>query len=123
MVKLSECTKRGLRDPAIKLIERMRNRYKGFATFDGSEDMQFSKKEVKDAIQSFGINLGEMKGKKWYEFKKNNWDEKIYNSLQAINKSNGVMNDITLLKRGPCSAAGFSKIYFAKPEDFEDFFY
>jgi len=39
---------------------------------------------VEQALRDLGVDFYAIKGKKWYEFYKDEWEVKVYNSLRLI---------------------------------------
>ncbi len=85
MVTLSQCKKKGLEKQVIILVETMNRRYSGFITWDHPYGQRtFSHEQVEDAFNSLGVDFKNTKGRKWYQFWKNNFNEKVFNALKVI---------------------------------------
>lgn len=52
--------------------------------FDKLEKNEFNEKEIKEAFLMLGIIFDNVPGKRWYQFTKSDWDEKIINALKLI---------------------------------------
>ena len=84
MITNSKCRKLGLEKQFKKLYSQMRENYQKFVPHDSKTETVFSEIYVEQALSDFGIDFYTVKGKKWYEFYKNEWEVKVYNSLRLI---------------------------------------
>jgi hypothetical protein len=84
MITVSKCRKLGLENQFRKLYNQMRENYKKFIPYDTKVETVFSEIYVEQALTDLGIDFYAIKGRKWYEFYKNEWEVKVYNSLRLI---------------------------------------
>lgn len=84
MITNQKCRKLGLEKQSRKLLEQMRKNNKVFLTPGSAIETMFTENNVEQAFSDLGVNFISVKGKKWYEFDKDDWDEKVYNSLRAM---------------------------------------
>jgi hypothetical protein len=84
MITISKCRKLGLEKQFMKLYKQMRENYKNFIPYDSMTETVFSEIYVEQALADLGIDFYAVKGKKWYEFYKDQWEVKVYNSLYLI---------------------------------------
>ena len=62
----------------------MRENYKIFVPHGSRLEAVFSEIYVEQALSDLGIDFYTVKGKKWYQFYKDEWEVKVYNSLRSI---------------------------------------
>jgi hypothetical protein len=84
MITVSKCKKLGLEKQFKMLYNQMRENYKKFIPHDAKVETVFSEIYVEQALSDLGIDFYNVKGKKWYEFYKDEWEVKVYNSLRSI---------------------------------------
>ena len=84
MVTTSKCQKKGLEKQSKKLFEQLKKNYEIFSPNKCNANTVFSENYVEQALSDLGVDFNAVKGKKWYEFYKNDWEEKFYNSLRSI---------------------------------------
>jgi hypothetical protein len=84
MITVSKCRKLGLEKQFRQLYEQMRENNKKFIPHDSIVDTVFSEIFVEQALTDLGIDFYTVKGKKWYQFYKDEWEVKVYNSLRLI---------------------------------------
>ena len=84
MITISKCRKLGLEKQFKKLYGQMRVNYKKFIPYDSKVETVFSEIYVEQALTDLGIDFYTVKGKKWYQFYKDEWEVKVYNSLRLI---------------------------------------
>lgn len=84
MITISKCRKLGIEKQFNMLHEQMRKNNEIFSDYECKKDMIFTEIYVEQALSNLGIDFISVKGKKWYEFYKNDWEEKVYNSLKLI---------------------------------------
>ena len=84
MITLTKCRKLGLEKQFKKLYHQMRENYNKFIPHDSKIETVFSEIYVEQALTDLGIDFYTVKGRKWYEFYKNEWEVKVYNSLRKI---------------------------------------
>ena len=84
MITISKCSELGLEKQSKKLYEQMRKNYEFFSPNESDPITSFSEIYVEQAFSNFGIDFSKVKGRKWYEFNKNDWEERVYNALRLI---------------------------------------
>jgi hypothetical protein len=84
MITISKCRKLGLEKQFKKLYEVMRENHKLFIPHDSKIEPVFSEIYVEQALTNLGIDFYAVRGKRWYEFYKDEWEVKVYNSLRLI---------------------------------------
>ncbi|MFZ4724493.1 MAG: hypothetical protein ACOYMD_03540 [Paludibacter sp.] len=84
MITISKCKKKGLEKQSKKLYEQLRKNHEIFSQNIFNPETVFSENYVEQAFSDLGVNFNSAKGKKWFEFYKNEWEEKFYNSLRSI---------------------------------------
>jgi Holliday junction resolvasome RuvABC endonuclease subunit len=84
MITISKCKKQGLEKQFKKLYNQMRENHKKFIPHDAKIETVFSEIYVEQALSDLGIDFYTVKGKKWYQFYKDEWEVKVYNSLRLI---------------------------------------
>ena len=84
MITVSKCQKQGLEKQFKRLYNQMRENDKKFIPHNAKFETVFSEIYVEQALSDLGIDFYTVKGKKWYEFYKNEWEVKVYNSLRSI---------------------------------------
>lgn len=82
MVTTSKCKKLGLEQQSKKLYEQLRKNYEIF--YSDECNNVFSEYQVEHAFSELGVDFGAVQGKKWYEFNKSDWEEKVFNALRLI---------------------------------------
>lgn len=101
--KVSELINQGYEKPIIKLVEQLKRNHLLYqddlvsrlasipgatvhaSTYDATDKNLYSPDEIKKAFSDLGINFNTVKGKRWYQFWKNNDDVKFLNALKLIN--------------------------------------
>ena len=84
MITATKCRKLGLEKQFKKLYYKMRENYNKFIPHDSKVETVFSEIYVEQALTDLGVDFYTVKGRKWYEFYKNEWEVKVYNSLRLI---------------------------------------
>ena len=84
MITISKCSELGLEKQSKKLYEQMRKNYEFFSPNESDPITFFSEIYVEQAFSNFGIDFSKVKGRKWYEFNKNDWEERVYKALKLI---------------------------------------
>jgi hypothetical protein len=84
MITVSKCRKLGLEKQFKMLYEKMKENYQKFIPHDSKVETVFSEIYVEQALTDLGIDFYTVKGRKWYEFYKDEWEVKVYNSLRTI---------------------------------------
>lgn len=84
MVTISKCRRLGLEKQFKKLYEQMRENQEKFIPYGNKVRIVFSEIYVEQALTDLGIDINAVKGKKWYEFYKDEWEVKVYNSLRSM---------------------------------------
>ena len=84
MITVSKCRKLGLEKQFKMLYNQMRENNKKFIPHDSKIENVFSEIYVEQALSDLGIDFYTVKGKKWYQFYKDEWEVKVYNSLRSI---------------------------------------
>ena len=72
MITNSKCRKLGLSKQSKQLLDQMRKNNKVFLTHVRTEEKLFTENNVEQAFSDLGIDFIAAKGRKWYEFYKNN---------------------------------------------------
>ena len=88
MITIYKCRKLGLEKQFNMLHEQMKRNREIFSGHECKKDMVFSDIYVENALSNFGVDFNSVKGKKWFEFYKNDWEVKVYNSLRLIKVQN-----------------------------------
>ena len=84
MITISKCRKLGIEKQFNMLHEQMKKNHEIFSDHECEKDMVFSEIYVEQALYNLGVDFNNVKAKKWYEFFKNEWEVKVYNSLRLI---------------------------------------
>ena len=84
MITISKCKKLGLEKQSKRLYEQIRKNHEIFFPNESDPITFFSEIYVEQAFSNFGIDFNQVKGRKWYEFKKDDWEERVYNALRLI---------------------------------------
>jgi hypothetical protein len=79
-----QATEAGYEKELRIVLDRCRRNYKGFFTFSGEETRSFSLEQIIEALNDLGVDFKKVKGRKFWEIWKNNYDIKFINALSLL---------------------------------------